>query len=84
MPRKYVKKTEYTAPDSAMVCGMLKAVKIDNQKPYAVSQQYDVSKDVVYRLVAAFEKQYQRISRFPNKLFDRLPTHGMLKKVFPR
>lgn len=39
---------------------MLKAVKINNQKPYAVSQQYDVLKDVVYRLVAAFEKQHPK------------------------
>lgn len=36
---------------------MLKAIKIDKAKPYAVSQRYNVSKDSVYRLVTAFDKE---------------------------
>lgn len=53
MPYKYVKKTENVGPEAEDLINMLKAVKIENAKPFAVAKQYNVSKDTVYRLVAA-------------------------------
>lgn len=57
MPRTYKKKTEFTDFDVEEIVSMLKSIKMDNEKPLAVANQYDATKDRVYRLVAAFDKQ---------------------------
>lgn len=57
MPRKYVKKTNYKAPDPNDLLEMLKAIKIDKKNVNAVSKQYEIPKDNLYRIVAAFDKK---------------------------
>lgn len=56
MPRTYKKKTETADFDVETVVSMLKAIKMENVKPFTVAKQFDVTKDRVYRLVAAFDK----------------------------
>lgn len=53
MPRNYVRKTNYKAPDSEIVLDMLKAI-IDKKAIYAVSKNYGIPKDNLYRIVNAF------------------------------
>lgn len=57
MPRNYVRKTDYKAPDPEIVLDMLKAVKIDKKAVYAVSKNYGIPKDNLYRIVNAFENK---------------------------
>lgn len=50
-----MRKTKYKAPDPEIVLDMLKAIKIDKKAIYAVSKNYGISKDNLYRIVNAFE-----------------------------
>lgn len=56
MPRNYVKKTEYTPLDADKMFQMLKAIKMDNVPVLAVARDHGVTKDVAYRLSAAFDR----------------------------
>lgn len=57
MPRNYVRKTDYKAPDPEIVLEMLKAVKIDKKAVLAVSKLYGIPKDNLHRIVNAFDKK---------------------------
>lgn len=57
MPRKYQRKTESKGPTDDELIEMLKKIKIDNLKLYAVSHHYNFPQANLYRLIAAFDKQ---------------------------
>lgn len=60
MPSKYVKKNDSKVLSDDDLLDLLKAIKIDNKKPYAVAVEFEIPKTNVYRLIAAFEEIYPK------------------------
>lgn len=83
MPSKYVRKTENREPDDDVVLKMLKAVRIDKKKPIAVSREYNVSKDSVYRLVAAFDKEMPKDEEMTDEKLKSFVRNQNKKGVKP-
>lgn len=57
MPRKYIRKTENVPIDPDTLFEMMKAVKIGKENAFAVSKNYGIKKDTLYRAVAAFDQK---------------------------
>lgn len=70
MPYKYVKKTDSKALSDDDMLDVLKAIKIDDKKPYAVATEFEIPKTNVYRLIAAFEKKYPTTEAIDEKKIE--------------
>lgn len=70
MPRKYVKKTNYTAPDPDNLLKMLKAIKFDKKSVLAVSKHYHMPKSNLYRIVDAFDESIGQSEVTEEKLVE--------------
>lgn len=60
MPRNYKKsetKPRQLASNEDDMLQMMKAVKLDNKKAYAVSQSYNIPKTNLYRLLKEYDEQ---------------------------